>query len=108
MYTDAVDCLSELPSEVSVAGKLRRLSSVLALLVAATKGRLKPDDGLSADDLVPLLTLVLVTARVDDLDFEGFVLDEMLNDAVVAGKESYCACTLQVALGFLREVKVDD
>ena len=108
MYTEAVDCLSELPAEVSVAGKLRRLSSVLALLVAATKGRLKPDDGLSADDLVPLLTLVLVTARVDDLDFEGFVLDEMLNDAVVAGKESYAACTLQVALGFLREVRVHD
>ena len=28
----------------------------------------------------------------------------LLSDAVASGKESYCACSLQVALGFLREV----
>ena len=40
--------------------------------------------------------------------FEGFVLDELLSDAVACGKESYCAVSLQVALGFLREVHVPE
>ena len=68
----------------------------------ATKGRCEE---LSADDLVPLLTLALVASRAD-VAFEGYVLDELLPDLLASGKESYCVCTLQVALGFLREVQV--
>ena len=30
----------------------------------------------------------------------------LLPDLLASGKESYCVCTLQVALGFLREVQV--
>ena len=40
----------------------------------ATRGRCK--DGLSADDLVPLPTLALVTGRSDGFGFEGFLLDD--------------------------------
>lgn len=66
-------------------------------MAAATKGRCAE---LSADDLVPLLTLVLVAARID-VSFEAYALCELLPDLIATGRESYCVCTMQVALGFL-------
>ena len=88
------------------AGRLRRLSNSFEFLVAATKDACK--DGLSADDLVPLLTLCLVAARApapgQTISFEGFVLDELLPDVVSSGPQAYCACTFSVAIGFLKAV----
>jgi len=101
LYMDAVDTMASLPTEHTIAGKLSRLANAFELLVRETKERCK--EGLSADDLVPLLTLTLVAARMD-VGFEGFVLDELLQDVLASGRESYCACTLAVALGFMREV----
>lgn len=49
---------------------------------------------------MPLLTLVLVASRVD-VAFEAYVLAELLPDVIASGRESYCVCTMQVALGFL-------
>ena len=103
LYGDAIDHLSALPHELTVAARLRRLAASLEAFVGATRGRCK--DGLSADDLVPLLTLALVTGRSDGFGFEGFLLDEMLPDVVSSGRESYCACTFAVALGFLHAVE---
>ena len=62
-------------------------------------------EGLSADDLVPLLTLTLVVARTD-VGFEGWLLDALVSDVLSQGKESYCACTFAVAHGFLEQVQV--
>ena len=104
LYSDAVDALLAIGTERTVAGKLVRLSRVLEAFVGATRGCLS--DGLSADDLVPLLTLVLVVSRAE-IGFEGFVLDALTCDLVASGsgRASYCAVTLAVALGFLREVQ---
>ena len=98
---EALDVLARLPTEHTVAGKLAILATAFEALVTATRERCA--EGLSADDLVPLLTLTLVTARID-VAFEGFVLDELLCDVVASGREAYCSCTLAVALGFLRTV----
>ena len=103
LYGEAVDVIGRLPSEPTVAGKLATLARAFEALVSATRERC--GEGLSADDLVPLLTLTLIAARID-VAFEGFVLDELLSDLVASGREAYCACTLAVALGFLRTVEV--
>ena len=100
---DAIDALALLPSEATVAGKLSKLAQAFEALVTATRDRCS--EGLSADDLVPLLTLGLVAARID-VCFEGFVLDALLSDVLASGRESYCACTLAVALSFMRSVDV--
>ena len=103
LYTDAIDELGDLPRRPTVASKLCTLARATELLVGATQGRC---DELSADDLVPLLTLALVGGSGLDVAFEGYVLDELLPDLIATGRESYCVCTLQVALGFLRQVDV--
>ena len=105
IYQGVVDAFSELPQALTIAGKLRKLTNAFEAIVVATHGRCK--EGLSADDLVPLLTLAIVTARIEDVAFEGFVLETMISDVLVSGRESYCVCSLQVALGFLKEVKVE-
>ena len=83
------------------------LAAVVEALVRATRGRCEE---LSADDLVPLMVLAFVGARVGEgvLAFEAFVLDECVTGVVSFGKESYCACTAAVALGFLRQLRLDD
>ena len=87
LYSEAIDALNGLGGARTVAGRLRCLANVFEALVIATRGRCA--DGLSADDLVPLLTLALVTSRGIDVAFEGFVLDELLPDVVLGnGKES--------------------
>ena len=101
LYGDAVDAICKLPEEGTVAGKLWRLSEAFEAIVTATADRTA--EGLSADDLVPLLTLAIVPARLD-IGFEGFVLDALLSDLLSSGRESYIACTLAVSLGFLRGV----
>ena len=101
LYGDAVDAIGRLQEEGTVAGKLSRLSEAFEAIVVASADR--TSEGLSADDLVPLLTLAIVPARLD-IGFEGFVLDALLSDLLSSGRESYCACTLAVSLGFLRGV----
>ena len=103
VYKEARDLLGRLPAERTVAGKLITLSKALEALVGASRERC--GEGLSADDLVPLLTLTLITAPLEDVGFEGFVLDRLLSDVLSSGRESYCACTLNVAVGFLRQVE---
>ena len=63
---------------------------------------------MSADDLVPLVTLVLVVCRLDalTLEYELFLLDEVLPDALAGGQEGYCVCTAQVAVSFLRQLQL--
>ena len=61
---------------------------------------------LSADDLVPLLTLVLVACRLETLALDAFLLDACLSDVLCSGREEDVVCTMQVAVGFLREVIV--
>ena len=101
LYGDAVDAIGRLQEEGTVAGKLSRLSEAFEAIVVASADR--TSEGLSADDLVPLLTLAIVPARLD-IGFEVFVLDALLSDLLSSGRESYCACTLAVSLGFLRGV----
>lgn len=107
LYAEAVDELSKLSTTPTVAGKLGVLAAVVEALVRATRGRCEE---LSADDLVPLMVLAFVGARVGEgvLAFEAFVLDECVTGVVSFGKESYCACTAAVALGFLRQLRLDD
>ena len=38
---------------------------------------------------------------------QGDVLAELSSDLVATGREAYCTCTLQVALGFLSQVDID-
>ena len=73
LYTEAVDELSQLSTTPTVAGKLGVLAAVVEALVRATRGRCEE---LSADDLVPLMVLAFVGARVGEgvLAFEAFVL----------------------------------
>ena len=57
---------------------------------------------------MPLVSLGLVACRLEplDLDFELFLLEEMLPDALAGGQEGYCVCTLQVATCFLRQLQL--
>ena len=103
LYMDAVDRLSALSEAATVAARLARLSSVFEALVAATRTRTSE---LSADDLVPLLTLTIVCARLDDFGFEGWLLEALHPPVLSFGREAYCACTVQVALAFLTEVQL--
>ena len=105
LYPQAVDELSSLPAEPTVAGRLARLLRVVEALVTAARVNCAVLE-LSADDLVPLLVMALVMARADDFEFEGFVLDELTAEVVAFGKASYCACSLAVALAFLRELRL--
>ena len=41
-----------------------------------------------------------------DLDFELFLLEELLPDALAGGQEGYCVCTVQVATCFLRQLQL--
>ena len=85
--------------------KVRVLKAAMEHLVRATAGRC---DELSADDLVPLVTLVLVACSpyVEQLDFEAFLLDDVLTEALTGGHEGYAVCTVQVAIGFLRHLQL--
>ena len=74
-------------------------------IVAATAGRC---DELSADDLVPLVTLAFVACRVEQLEFEAFMLDDMLSDMLTGGHEGYCVCTTSVAISFLRQLQLPE
>ena len=47
-----------------------------------------------------------VVNALKSLDFEAYVLSELLADALATGPEAYCVCTMQVAAGFLAEVVV--
>jgi hypothetical protein len=100
IYAEGVETIGEMGKSTTLAGMLGLLARATEELVATTKGRC---DELSADDLVPLLTLALVGSRAG-IAFEAYVLDELLPDLLSTGRESYCVCTMQVALGFLREV----
>ena len=81
--------------------RLRRLAASLEAFVGATR----PVQAASPPTISSPLTLALVTGRSDGFGFEGFLLDEMLPDVVSSGRESYCACTFAVALGFLHAVE---
>ena len=103
LYGDAIDHLSR---PAARADRRRAPAPPRRLARGVCRRDARPGkDGLSADDLVPLLTLALVTGRSDGFGFEGFLLDEMLPDVVSSGRESYCACTFAVALGFLHAVE---
>ena len=105
LYSEGAERLDELPRAPTVAAKVRVLIGATERLGAATAGRC---DELSADDLVPLVSLALVACRLEplDLDFELFLLEEMLPDALAGGQEGYCVCTLQVATCFLRQLQL--
>ena len=103
LYAAAVDECRKLPSRPTAAAKLGCLVEATKKLAAATAGRTSE---LSADDLVPLTAMLLVAAALPSLDFEAYVLSELLADALATGPEAYCVCTMQVAAGFLAEVVV--
>jgi len=54
------------------------------------------------------VTLALVACRLEalNLDFELFLLEELLPDVLAAGQEGYCVCTVQVATCFLRQLQM--
>ena len=60
LYSEGAERLDELPRAPTVAAKVRVLIGATERLVAATAGRC---DELSADDLVPLVSLALVASR---------------------------------------------
>ena len=105
LYSEGTERLDALPRAATVAAKVRVLIGATERLVAVTAGRC---DALSADDLVPLVTLALVACRLEplDLDFELFLLEELLPDALAGGQEGYCVCTVQVATCFLRQLQL--
>ena len=103
LYAAAVDECRQLPSRPTAAAKLGCLVEATKKLAAATAGRTSE---LSADDLVPLTAMLLVAAALPSLDFEAYVLAELLADALATGPEAYCVCTMQVAAGFLAAVVV--
>ena len=103
LYAAAVDECRQLPSRPTAAAKLGCLVEATKKLAAATAGRTSE---LSADDLVPLTAMLLVAAALPSLDFEAYVLAELLADALATGPEAYCVCTMRVAAGFLAEVVV--
>lgn len=103
LYMEACEELSAMDAETTIAAKLSRLVRVVEVLVQETQARCSE---LAADDLVPLMTLALVGARLPDLSFTAFVLENMLPSILEMGRESYCACTASVALGFLAELSL--
>jgi len=103
LYGEAAEALKALPAERTAVGKVRVLKAAMEHIVKATAGRC---DELSADDLVPLVTLVLVACRVDHLEFESFLLDEVLAEMLTGGHEGYAVCTVQVSIAFLRHLQL--
>ena len=103
LYGEATEALKALPAERTAVGKVRVLKAAMEHIVKATAGRVAE---LSADDLVPLVTLVLVASRLDHLEFESFLLEEVLSEMLTGGHEGYAVCTVQVSLGFLRHLEV--
>ena len=106
IYAEAINELQTLPKAPTVAAKVKVLIRATERLVSATASRCRHE--LSADDLVPLVTLALVACRLGTLaiDFELFLLDELLSEALAEGQEGYCVCTVQVAASFLRQLRL--
>ena len=107
LYTAARDEFAELPLARTVIGKLRCLDRSIQLLSDATARA--ASGGLSADDLVPLVILLLVASRFEplQLDLQAWALECLSSDLLASGRVGYCMVTLQVAIEFLRHLDVD-
>lgn len=104
-FQGAIRLLSDLPlllSPIELLLCLERTTS-LACEEAEVASRSKEGSGISADDLVPLLTFVAIHAEIGRVNLLLQFLNEYTPDCYKRGKLGYCLTSFQITLMFIQK-----
>uniref|UniRef100_A0A8D0GN41 VPS9 domain containing 1 n=1 Tax=Sphenodon punctatus TaxID=8508 RepID=A0A8D0GN41_SPHPU len=108
-YYAAVQELALIPLESCPQKKLECIVRALRLICVcaeeycgAREGRLQPpSSAIGADDLLPILSYVVLKSSLPQLVSECAALEEFIHEGYLIGEEGYCLTSLQSALSYV-------
>lgn len=104
-YKPAIEELRSISSQVTLLGKLESLVKSSRLICRCveehynTIGENAPAIG--ADDLLPILSYVIVRTGLPQIVSECSILEEFIHEGYIMGEEGYCLTSVQTALKYL-------
>lgn len=104
-YKPAIEELRSISSQVTLLGKLESLVKSSRLICRCveehynTIGENAPAIG--ADDLLPILSYVIVKTGLPQIVSECSILEEFIHEGYIMGEEGYCLTSVQTALKYL-------
>ncbi|XP_013404043.1 VPS9 domain-containing protein 1 isoform X2 [Lingula anatina] len=112
-YEAAILELRALFQHVCPLNKLESLVKVSKLICqcveesyAKKNDQASPVPNLGADDLLPILSYVVLHAGIPQIVSEGYAMEEFIHESYLMGEEGYCLTSLQTALGYVASLSM--
>ncbi|XP_065828103.1 VPS9 domain-containing protein 1-like isoform X2 [Oscarella lobularis] len=107
-YSEPIKQLKSLASKSCPLDKLECVvATVNGILESAEKyweSKGKPCECIGADDLLPVLTYIVVKSRLPQLVSEYAAIEEFVHENYLMGEEGYCLATLNTALAYVESL----
>jgi hypothetical protein len=105
-YQKAIEQLKEVAEKKCPLEKLECVVSTSRLILECAddyweergKGRQSKEATMGTDDLLPVLTYVVVKTRLPQLVSECIAMEEFIHEGYLMGEEGYCLTTLNTAV----------
>ncbi|XP_074957206.1 VPS9 domain-containing protein 1 isoform X1 [Phalacrocorax aristotelis] len=111
-YSSAVEALRLIPLETCPRRKLECIVRALRGICecaeeycGARDGRTPASAAIGADDLLPILSYVVLQTGLPQLLSECAALEEFIHEGYLIGEEGYCLTSLQSALSYLESLQ---
>lgn len=104
-YKPAIEELRSISSKVTLLGKLESLVKCSRLICRCVEEHYNTIGGnvpaIGADDLLPILSYVIVRTGLPQIVSECSILEEFIHEGYIMGEEGYCLTSVQTALKYL-------
>jgi hypothetical protein len=109
-YQLAINCFKSLPRAMTAGEKLTILSSTASKIVSCVveywknqpdDGQKRPETSVGGDELLPLMTYVVIKARLPHLFSECAFMEMLISDKQAIEQEGYVLATMQTALSLI-------
>ncbi|KAH3776659.1 VPS9 domain-containing protein 1-like [Dreissena polymorpha] len=104
-YQSAVQELHQLCQTDTMMNKLDRLvkasKEVMQCVEMYYRGRETSPPSIGADDLLPVLSFIIVRSSLPQLVSECHAIEKFIHEAYMLGEEGYCLTSFQTALNYL-------
>ncbi|XP_048735717.2 VPS9 domain-containing protein 1-like [Ostrea edulis] len=106
-YRAAIEELRSIPSQVTLLGKLESLVKSSRLICRCVEEHYSDAEkvpSIGADDLLPILSYVIIRTGLPQIVSECSILEEFIHEGYIMGEEGYCLTSVQTALQYLKSL----
>lgn len=107
-YKPAIEELGSISSQVTLLGKLESLVKSSRLICRCVEEHYNANGenvpAIGADDLLPILSYVIVRTNLPQIVSECCILEEFIHEGYIMGEEGYCLTSVQTALKYLESL----